>query len=153
VLPTFLECTPFDMAFLLHTEANKGKWTIMADPTYLNVSKDVNAGPVNAKVELKNWIVDFGLFYRPYQKALSGTDGRIFAFELLAGGRYMSLDQTLEFSNIADVQETKQWIDPIIGVRMMVDLTEKLAVTLRGDIGGFGVGSDFAWNVASYLGW
>jgi len=142
-----------DFAFLLHTEANKGKWTIMADPTYLKVSKDANAGPANINVELKNWIADLGVFYRPYEKALDSAGDRTFALELLAGGRYMSVEQTIEISGLGDLQGDKQWVDPIIGGRLMADLTEKLTFTLRGDIGGFGVSSDMTWSASGFLGW
>ncbi|MCP4398835.1 MAG: hypothetical protein GY801_16245, partial [bacterium] len=142
-----------DMAFLLHAEANRGKWTLMLDPTYLKLSKDANAGPADISVELQNWIVDFGLFYRPYEKALGDIDDRTLALELLAGGRYMSLDQTLGISGLGDAQDNKQWADPILGGRLMADVTENLAFMLRGDVGGFGVGSDLTWSVSSFLGY
>jgi hypothetical protein len=142
-----------DLAVLLHAEANKGKWTLMLDPTYLKLSKDAKAGPADITVELQNWIVDFGLFYRPYEKALGETEDRVLALELLAGGRYMSLDQTLDISGLGDAQGNKQWVDPILGGRLMADVTEKLAFTLRGDVGGFGVGSDLTWSVSSFLGY
>lgn len=141
-----------DLALLLHAEANKGRWTLMLDPLYLKLSKDAKAGPADMTVELQNWVVDFGLFYRPYEKALGETEDRVLVLELLAGGRYMSLDQKLEISGVGDTQANKQWADPILGGRLMADLTEKLAFTLRGDVGGFGVASDLTWSVSSFWG-
>ncbi len=44
-------------------------------------------------------------------------------------------------------------MDPIVGTRLMVDLTEKIRLIVRGDIGGFGVGSDFIWNLTTFFGY
>ena len=37
-------------------------------------------------------------------------------------------------------------IDPFVGLRARLDLTDNFYVLGRGDVGGFGVGSDFVWN-------
>lgn len=47
---------------------------------------------------------------------------------------------------------SKAWVDPFIGFRGRADLSDRLYLTGRGDIGGFGVGSDLAWNVYGALG-
>ena len=49
------------------------------------------------------------------------------------------------------VDKRQDWVDPIVGGRVFLDLTDNLSLVLRGDIGGFGVGSDFTWNVAGLL--
>jgi len=43
----------------------------------------------------------------------------------------------------------------MVGARATAKLTEKLSLRVRGDIGGFGIGSasDFAWNVVAFLGY
>lgn len=38
------------------------------------------------------------------------------------------------------------WVDPVVGVRAFVPLGERLSLQAQGDIGGFGVGSDFTWS-------
>ena len=48
---------------------------------------------------------------------------------------------------------SEDWIDPFIGARLRVDLTKKLMLGLRGDIGGFGIGSEFSWNASAVLGY
>ena len=37
-------------------------------------------------------------------------------------------------------------MDPVVGMQVDFVATDALAFTLRGDIGGFGVGSDFSWG-------
>jgi hypothetical protein len=43
-------------------------------------------------------------------------------------------------------------VDPIVGARFTAELSERIHFRLRGDIGGFGAGSDFTWNVETGLG-
>ena len=48
---------------------------------------------------------------------------------------------------------TETWVDPIIVARSRFHLlNDLLFVDLRGDIGGFGIGSDFAWQVQGNVG-
>jgi hypothetical protein len=49
----------------------------------------------------------------------------------------------------ASVSHDEDWIDPIVGARMQYDLTPRLGLILKGDVGGFGVGSDCAWSAAA----
>ncbi len=47
-----------------------------------------------------------------------------------------------------DKSGTMQWIDPIIGLRLRHRIGPGDEFQLRGDIGGFGVGSKFSWQLA-----
>ena len=53
------------------------------------------------------------------------------------------------------VEEEKDWIDLFVGLRIQADLTEKIALSLRGDIGGFDIsdGSDFTWSTTGLVGY
>ena len=42
----------------------------------------------------------------------------------------------------------EDWVDPFVGARIQHPLTERLTLVAYGDVGGFGVGSDFAWQAA-----
>src|SRR3974377_596587 len=44
-------------------------------------------------------------------------------------------------------EQTKQWVDPIVGLKLKKNLTSKWHFSIEGDIGGFGAGSDFAWRL------
>lgn len=48
---------------------------------------------------------------------------------------------------------SKDWVDPIIGLRWLWGFSDRWSLKLRGDIGGFGVGSDFAWQAAGLIDW
>jgi opacity protein-like surface antigen len=81
---------------------------------------------------------------------LGGSSQRNFAAEVLAGARYAGVDIEVDrFTGgggqlSADGQ--KDWIDPFVDLRARFDITDNLYTFARGDVGGFGVGSDFVWN-------
>lgn len=52
-----------------------------------------------------------------------------------------------------DFEENVDWVDLIVGLRTRVDLTERLWVGVRADLGGFGIGSasDFTWQAMGLL--
>lgn len=47
-----------------------------------------------------------------------------------------------------DEESSSWWIDPVLGVRVGADVSERLSVALMGNVGGFGIGSasDFSWE-------
>jgi len=60
-------------------------------------------------------------------------------------------------NKIEDVTPTyaagdQYWFDPIIGLRGQVNFTRWLYLAAQGDVGGFGAGSQIAWNVQATLG-
>ena len=48
---------------------------------------------------------------------------------------------------------SRTWIDPIIIARATGDIDDKWLFIFRGDFGGFGVGSDFTFQVQGYVGY
>jgi hypothetical protein len=43
------------------------------------------------------------------------------------------------------------WVDPVVGGRLRYNLAPGQNLMLRGDVGGFGAGSQFSWNaLAAY---
>ena len=140
-----------DFGGFLHLEAAKGKWALFGDGTYVKLSVDrtlIYVGSEQVQVEL-------GGAYRFAQLPLGKEGGRLVSFEALAGGRYNYVKSEVEILSLLKSTESQDWVDPIVGIRLMAGLTEKLSLRVRGDIGGFGIGSssDFAWNVVAVLGY
>jgi len=93
-----------------------------------------------------------------YELARSGA----LAFDVLGGARYWYQEADLSFEvdrtvGIADLElaggrafarsGSVDWLDPVIGARVRYTVAPGHELWLRGDIGGFGVGSDFSWQV------
>jgi hypothetical protein len=121
-----------EFGFMGHLEAENDKWVVLGDLFYVGLG----AQPPQVTVDINQWIVD-------------GAVGRKFGqnFALLGGFRYNRLDAKLGFRGPIgiEVEGDQDFVDPYIGARVIAPLSDRFAIYLRGDIGGFGVGSDFAW--------
>ncbi|WP_136808253.1 hypothetical protein [Desulfosediminicola flagellatus] len=144
-----------DFGGSFHLEARKGKWGVFVDPMYMKMSADEEAGPLNVGIEVEQWLVEVGGIYEISNWSLGNTGDRLAKIDLLAGGRYFSLEIDMDFNLLPEVNGKGDWVDPFVGIRFQADLTNKVKLLLRGDIGGFGIGSapDFAWNVHTALGY
>jgi hypothetical protein len=83
------------------------------------------------------------------------------AFDVLGGARYwyQEADLSLEVARTIEIGDLElagtrafarsgsvDWLDPVIGARVRYAVAPGHELFLRGDIGGFGVGSDFSWQ-------
>lgn len=72
--------------------------------------------------------------------------------ELVGGARYIDVDAAAAVPSLGlAVGGGDDWVDPIVGVRGQLGLGERWSLYGRGDIGGFGVGSEFSWQLAGYV--
>jgi hypothetical protein len=127
------------------------RFGLLLDALYVRLGKDdAKVGSANLDFTFQTWLVDFGGVYRFYETAYGEADDRNLALELLAGGRYLSLDLEFKFNDRPDTDGSRQFVDPIAGGRIIADLTRKLSGTLRGDVGG-GVNVDLTWSVSGAL--
>jgi hypothetical protein len=72
------------------------------------------------------------------------------------GGRLVNLYTGLDLETINEPQSgsaSKTWFDPIIVLRSNNVIRGKWLAQARGDIGGFGVGSDLSWQVQANIGY
>lgn len=152
-----------DFAGQFYMEARKDKWGLFLDPTYLKLSSDAHVdrpiiGRINADLTFKEWLVEFGGFYQLATWPPETSEKGALSVDALGGGRYWNVDMELNL----DVplvglgrrfEESEDWIDPFVGLRLRADLTKKLSLVLRGDVGGFGVSSDFTWSASGLLGY
>lgn len=169
-----------DLTFgaMLKIEARKGRWGIFLDTVYMNLEDDIQGkrtftGPLgqrtaellaDANINMEQWVLELGGFYQLAEIPVGQEKGGVLSLDLLAGGRYWYLSTDVDIGLVLDANRntiarnisqsgSRDWIDPFIGLRTRIQLTKNLMVVVRGDIGGFGVGSDFSWNVAGYFGY
>ena len=142
----------FKMGAILYFEMAKDKWAFSSDLVYMNLDQDVETGAVinSGNVNLKQFSWELAAL----RKLLPCLDAGI-------GGRYngikTSMDlQTKELRNgtTANSKSMDQsWFDPIIIARIKSTPGKKLIYQFRGDIGGFGIGSELAWQLQAYAGY
>lgn len=132
------------IAAMLKAEATNNRWGLISDFQYLKLGlkKDLE-GDRFAALSSKLTIFETEGFYR-------WTLGDRASLDALAGIRYWNVRLYADLSGpVLDpsARRAADWVDPLIGFRLTVPLTESLGFRLRGDIGGFGVGSKFSWQL------
>jgi len=81
--------------------------------------------------------------------------------EVGAGGRLNNISAGLDVrrnvfpAGTEEVIENKSvtWFDPVLIARLTGDIRDKWLFQFRGDLGGFGVGSEFTWQLQGYAGY
>lgn len=103
-------------------------------------------GNIDAKVDTKQLTATFMGGYRL-------IDAPQYSLDALAGVRLWHISNKVKLtgshgglSGSASYDESFGWVDPLVGLRVFLPVTEKLSVQGQADIGGFGAGSDFTWS-------
>ena len=70
------------------------------------------------------------------------------AADLTFGLRVNTLQGELDFKRLGvAVDQSKTWVDPLVGVLLRTPEAHRIGFRVYSEIGGFGIGSDFAWQV------
>jgi hypothetical protein len=123
-------------------------WSMRVDMIYASLTGEQtgSGGLTRAKVALDQAMIEIDGGYRLNEN-----------LELLVGLRYWDYDTdiALFIPNMQAVQvaSDESWIDPLIGAHLTLPIGSNWEFVARGDIGGFGVGSDFAWQVTAFFNW
>jgi hypothetical protein len=133
--------------FMGAAEAKHDRFVILGDLMFIHLrtSKGIdtrNRDFVDARLSSKTTEVTLLGGYRVVDHPEAKLD-------LLAGGRVNFFNTFMEVSgpNRSLEGRVKQtWFDPLIGARMIYPLGGKFSLSLYGDIGGFGLGSDLTWQ-------
>jgi len=143
----------FDFGMLLLFDARKDRWGFFVDLMYVSTSPDATTpGPLFSGFELtsKGLMVETAVAYRV-------ADSKCCSADVFAGARLWFLDNELRFDpgliSEAVFSQDKNWVDPIVGARARVALSEKWFLLFLADLGGFGAGSDFTWQAFAGAGY
>lgn len=128
-------------------------WVVMADYIYMSLEADKpsNVGPVlvDTTVEVQQTAFEFDLGYR--------VNDQVTVF---AGLRYNDVDADLDVVRTGPgagasraASKGDSWIDPVVGVTARYPINETWSLGVRGDVGGFGVGSDLTWQMMASVNW
>lgn len=106
----------------------------------------------DVSVTSKLGIVDFGLLLEVADWQLGEKDsGSGLELDAYVGGRYMYVGVDVDLQILPDQSASESWVDPVVGGRVIWDLNRKWSIIASGDVGGFGVASDFTWEAMGYL--
>ena len=134
-------------AFFGYFAASKNDWKLFVD----GIFADVTATEGSSSVDTTMSLFEGGVKYRVAEGA--SDSGKRRTLEVLAGGRLTSVDVKIKEAGVLLADGDESWGDPFFGAEFQAGLSEKWSVGVRGDIGGFGAGSDFSWHAYGLFGY
>ncbi|WP_333834985.1 hypothetical protein [Rubrimonas sp.] len=132
-----------DFAAFANAEARRGRLLLLGDVMYTKLSTD-GAGPAGARIDtgLKAFVGTGAVGWRLWSDETASIDA-------FGGARLVSTEVDLSRSDALESQSasaTETFVDPLIGLRVGYQATDRIALRAAADIGGFGLGSDFSWE-------
>ena len=138
-----------DSGIMLAYRLEHGLWAVSADLIYMGLAAEKGGlgplGNTTAKADFDETIFELAAYYS-LNKPLA----------VYGGLRYWGLDGSVTVATVIETRTadgSQSWIDPLIGLRYEHPLGKKWDFVARGDVGGFGIGSDFAWHATMYAAW
>ncbi len=131
---------------MLSGEARYGRFGIVTDFIYLATKADIDTRGVlfnGGEVKLTSLEWSVAGYYRLFDEKTFKLDGGA-GFRLWDLSTEITLNPGLLPGASEKVDET--FVDPILALRANIALSDTWSVSLLGDIGGFGVSSDFTWQ-------
>lgn len=134
-------------------EAWKGKLLFTTNVVYLHVDAEETTTALGVKTDVPFEFLhtEFGAGYRLSTWSLGSSVRPSMSVDALAGGRYVFLESGITITGPrgreVDVERDVDWLEPYVGGRVLLTLAERFTFGVQGDIGGFGAGSQFTWNV------
>ncbi|MBT8259317.1 MAG: hypothetical protein HKN00_12745 [Flavobacteriaceae bacterium] len=126
----------------LHLEAKKGRFYIIGDVSYFNSDKDgfLDTEPTPTRLFVDQWVTELGGGFNLFNTEDS------FLVDALAGWRNTRSDNRLTIAGIEEFNRSINTNDLFLGARLQI-LSDLWGFLLRGDLGGFGWGSELSWRI------
>lgn len=137
-----------EAAFIVHFESMyKNQWGFLMDVNYLDLESDLALPTgISQNVDLNLTLAEFSGIYRTQHDAHT--------FDVIFGLRYVEVETTVNIiGGPTLVDGSKDWLDPLLGGRWIWSFADDWSLVTRGDIGGFGVGSDFSFHAIGIVEW
>jgi hypothetical protein len=127
----------------LSLAGTKGRWGFFADIEYISL-KGTGSGQVPTELRLDTLIGELDATYSP------SRDSNLW---FVGGARMFDVGQSLLISDRPALETSITVVDPIVGAVGSWALGDSWLFRMRGDIGGFGVGSEFTYQLMMELQW
>lgn len=145
-----------DFAFFGTFEARNGRWGLVGDLIYSDLSSEENLpnGRLFTQAEVGTTMTVL-TGYATY-RVVDGPDAVV---DLAGGLRWydVGLDVRLSggLAGRRDFSFGENWVDPVVGARVRVPISGNWFATGFADVGGFGIGdaSDLSWQVLATVGY
>lgn len=138
-----------EFAFMGHFDMRNEHWVISSDLLFLDLGGsrdytegDDTLGTVSTGFDATLFEVVGGYRVTP-------------AVTLLAGARLVDMGMSISWEGTLEdrrLDASKTFVDPLVGLHVFAPLSQKWWFGFRGDVGGFGVGSELTWQAYADIG-
>ena len=151
-LPNTFICIPASDLFshlkfggMLYAEVHNNQFAFTSDLFYASLSQDASGknGVLSGTANLKQFFWELEALRKLSPWVEVGLGARINSIE--SG---LNINVTLPGGSMTQTGDKKNtWVDPLIVTRLKTWLDNKWLLALRVDVGGFGIGSQFSWQL------
>jgi hypothetical protein len=140
------------IGFMLNAEATKGKWHVGTDLIYMKLKQDAEPGLVvaNGEVTAKQFAWEVAGLYSITPWLDVGVGGLLNSLNLATD---INVNAIGGGTNNRSRELSRTWLDPMLIARTGSKPGSKFIYRFRGEIGGFGIGSKFAWQLQAIAGY
>jgi hypothetical protein len=137
---------------LAYFEAYTDRWALYTDLFYGNMEQDATPGSIisGGTASARQTLWETGSLYRLNSFLEAGAGFRL---NNVASGLDIERYKLGGGTESLNASLTKTWVDPILIARVSNASQNKWRFLFRSDLGGFGIGSDLAWQVQGYAGY
>jgi hypothetical protein len=134
--------------------AKKGRWGLLVRPQFMKLGAD-SGEPLQVKVVARAVIGEASGTYTFLEKAFRRAFRNVVVLDAIFGARVWWLGvQVKAVDGFVQGEGNQVWVDPLAGLLLRLELLDgHLPVLLRGDVGGWGVGSRVAWAAEASAGY
>jgi hypothetical protein len=159
-LPNTFVCVPAGKVFsylkiggMLYAEVHNDRFAFTSDLFYASLSQDASGkyGVLSGTANLKQFWWELEGLYRLNPWLEAGVGARI--NNITAGVNINYIPPTGGATKSGSDQKSNTWVDPLIVARLKTWVNNKWLLSVRADIGGFGIGSQFAWQLQPDIGY
>lgn len=130
-----------DVAFFLAGTARKGNLVLHADLSHASTSNSASLPlGLSARAEVRQTSMTLTGGY-------NWQLGQQSSLDLLGGARLWNINAKVNIANLASARSRTTFVDPVVAVRWRYDFAPRWSSLAYVDAGGFGVGSDFTWQL------
>jgi hypothetical protein len=129
-----------DNGVIAYYETRNGNTGFYVNYVYARVGDTEQRPLLEVDWQVKQSIVEAGVLLR------KGNPQR--PVDVIVGLRYVDLDTDLRLTPGGSGSAGDSWVDPVIGARYTIPLSDKWNFAARGDIGGLIFGADFSWSLS-----
>jgi opacity protein-like surface antigen len=142
-----------EMGAMAAYRADNGTWSVTLDATFMGLggTQTTQRGLVKGDMDVDQTaiVATVGRRLTPNIEALFSLS----YFDLSADLALTTRNPVTGAATTRSASTDASWVDPMLGLQFNAPIADGWRASLRTDVGGFGIGSDFSYQVLANLRW